>query len=837
MPRSRVDLLDCYLAFTYERRSNEADAELHFEPYSAVVIDWAELAYLITREDYAHGVSRSTSSALLGWTESRWQRCVTTASRCGLLNESFNPQNPTERLISFENHRLQEYLAALHLLSAAPSINWMEKVDALRWQEVLVNLVASGGGRDAISTLLTKILEPISGFKSEIESYEAKRAKLPNSRKQTQLKFDPVTETLLAERVEVLARIFEENRGSEDVSAFVTPCLQEAIDLLVAYGNPVTQYRMIYAAIRTRDPVTLSSAARLLHSNIRWVQGQALILLSGTGAKLPLELRADLCDSVVLSRLDSYVQAIRKTPSGSAVFCLIAASLCNVGQWLAFLCGSLFLYYNALAFLAAGKVTIQPGLTPSWLIPLENQDLFNLQQAIPEWTFDFPVWATVAAHWMLQPIPLEIGISIIALASIEWLESAEDGVTVTTFAAALLLLLPVWAYGTWTHPWLIFLPVMVVLCGGFTGVLVFGPLCFAGLRWFFLLTYVTLTLPFKTAGSGLSLLLARIWEESDGPDAWSFGFSAILPILFFAFLSGGLTAVLLIIVGAATLWLLTLAIKGVARLRKTRGILAALLATAKAVAVRFAAALSPNKERRRREKASRKFSWKQLAKDLGRLLGGVAVVGLVGVVDFRLVQPRFPLGSFLFPYVFLGCGVLLFCVGGALVAGGEEAFRWIRHRPRAQVAVEIVLGVTGLLLAYFLLRVCWWAASAVWTHSATPITRLILIVVACLIVLAVLADLRGFYHFLRGAIAELAPSYAAGKFTPDEWMEMLRRSVALEQRSLLNRTTNESMRMSEQEFLRLLEEAEGAIQREPALSTYWKKRADLQQEIRQSRRG
>ncbi|MCP4157541.1 MAG: hypothetical protein GY757_58060, partial [bacterium] len=119
---------------------------------------------------------------------------------------------------------------------------------------------------------------------------------------------------------------------------------------------------------------------------------------------------------------------------------------------------------------------------------------------------------------------------------------------------------------------------------------------------------------------------------------------------------------------------------------------------------------------------------------------------------------------------------------------------------------------------------------------------LALIIILALVVLMV--------YIFRALMREAAPligrmleftgisrSRRLAGFGADEWKEELGGLEPNYQATLLRRTSTESMGLKINDFLLLLQEVEGVIKKEPALSVYWAKRSQVEHIIRQEKTG
>jgi len=91
--------------------------------------------------------------------------------------------------------------------------------------------------------------------------------------------------------------------------------------------------------------------------------------------------------------------------------------------------------------------------------------------------------------------------------------------------------------------------------------------------------------------------------------------------------------------------------------------------------------------------------------------------------------------------------------------------------------------------------------------------------------------LRWLYFSLRPRM------YGPQSFTPGEWQQRIRMSKPAQQAELISRTDHQSLGSTPAKFLGVLDAVKPAIRKEPALSTYWQHRADLEQVLKQERQG
>lgn len=152
-PASRVDLLDYYVRETYEdKRAEAADDEHPLPGLDDLLEGLARLAFLITSRNL--GSTIPVDDLLGAWSREECDTLILAGRRCRILVARLKDDRLT---IRFEHHRFQEFFTALHLKRARPSLGWLDKLDAPRWQETMVNLVLMGGADDALRALAVSI--------------------------------------------------------------------------------------------------------------------------------------------------------------------------------------------------------------------------------------------------------------------------------------------------------------------------------------------------------------------------------------------------------------------------------------------------------------------------------------------------------------------------------------------------------------------------------------------------------------------------------------------------------------------------------------------------------
>ena len=74
-----------------------------------------------------------------------------------------------EHLLRFAHHRFQEYFAALYIHKVQLAIPWLDKLDAPRWQETLLNVILLDDTNRAAQILVDALLKPISDYQAKVK--------------------------------------------------------------------------------------------------------------------------------------------------------------------------------------------------------------------------------------------------------------------------------------------------------------------------------------------------------------------------------------------------------------------------------------------------------------------------------------------------------------------------------------------------------------------------------------------------------------------------------------------------------------------------------------------
>lgn len=398
-PKSRVDLLSFCNQENYKRKaiqaallsSNPAD-ELIFPELEAAFAEWGRFAYTITLRN--RGVVIPVRELHNNKNVNRIKNLIRVGKRCGVLVESFEG---FEHLIRFDHHRLQEYFTAYYIHHKRPPIVWLDKLDAPRWQETMVNLILMGGADDAAQILADSINQPIQEHKVNLELWEQQleekrsvgvgvkiepkasyksaeeSAQQPQPDERPRLPEDK--ETIIADRIELASHILRQlGAGSSSVRNILIELLRMAISFLAAEGNPITQVKMIRVCQNVSDINFTGVLSATRSSPINWVRNQALIFASSergaraVGSDLPTELGRDLANGEFALRFKSHVKAAIKASNIGCWWSLILASFSYLLNLSSLLAIAAFIYIGAIRLSETGHVSNLSWLTNPYSI-------------------------------------------------------------------------------------------------------------------------------------------------------------------------------------------------------------------------------------------------------------------------------------------------------------------------------------------------------------------------------------------------------------------------------------------------------------------------------------
>lgn len=313
-PRSRAALFESYIVEAFRQRGQPmADAGKAFSA-------WSLLGFEITRRNQGALIDTAEAFAVVARSSlgSAASSLIAAGLRCGVLVEELHPEGTSLR---FSHHRLQEYFAARHLKSSDDRVDWPPLLDAPRWQETLVNLVAMGHGEPAVRSLVSLIegqLESM-GAEADDESQDSDD-ELQDIEKTKLIKQRATGQRLLAERVELAARVLSERHSDlTAVDAMLSPALTRAATHLVRDGNPSSQVRMLSAGRVLPSKQFANFVNDLLQSKLAWVRTQALVVATENasvvrmvGSDVPFEMARDIGAAQFVGRAWTYLKFLRR---------------------------------------------------------------------------------------------------------------------------------------------------------------------------------------------------------------------------------------------------------------------------------------------------------------------------------------------------------------------------------------------------------------------------------------------------------------------------------------------------------------------------------------------
>jgi hypothetical protein len=715
-PASRTALLEFYCEETFRRKKDDADLAAAFPTWEKVSHEWARFAYQITLRNRGSAIA---PGELENGQQSDESRDVTQMIRvgrhCGVLAESIEGEVP---LVRFEHHRLQEYFAARYMAEVIPELNWLDKLDAPRWQETLVNLALMDGAPGAL-----RVLESV--IRSELTS-------LPRNGIQHD------RELLLADRVELAARIIRERTIAQSAPSLMD-ALIEAVEFLMKHGNAITQMKMMRACIHLPIPKLLPVLRIPLTSKVDWLQEQARILLSASkqrgGAKLATEIGYDLAHGVLLLRIPAYVKAIRASHQNGSVRSLCAGICCLLANYSFSLAmgGALYVLVCALAEDSAKGHWLQVCwfMRGPWGIG-GTAVLLVLVSALTMYKQPQYLWAAVVGTALATPL--------------------------LVFFIAALWLAPGAAFG------LLFAVAFLFYVFGVQAL----TLAIAGFETFTLASYLGATVQFRQPEDRLTRFVGSAWSRR-GFGWWTSRGATLVPFLIF-------WAVVLLALSyglyeyVVSLWpilgrTVSAIGSGLGPLTKFFDVIGSIILKIIAgagmvfVLVCFALYL-------------RAFFTKQQVRRATAKEMSQVVRSLLAAVREKWV-------GFSIAGAVVGSIILANLGFGSMIARGLAL---------------VLCGVLCVVLA--LQSVHLWHAGFGWRH-----------------------DLRSHSH------------------TESSWKSLLSAAGAYEQKDILSRSNHETLGVTPAEFLAVLQSAEALIMEEPALSTYWSQRAEMEQIFKQERQG
>ena len=353
-PTSQADLLEQYFAATYTRHTAGSDdpSEPGLPALPDAFAAWGSFAYAMTYSNHGH-LSLTALSSLISASEEETLDLVRLGKRCGVLVESLQE---FDYVVKFEHHRFQEYFAARHIVHEHVVLSWLDKLDAPRWQETLINMILMGGGADAMQALVHAIAPPPS--RASTVKVAAATSTMDTSAAGATFP-DYAAEAALADRVELGSRILRAvGRASPHVSACLLEPVRAAVARLTEHGTPISQVKMVRACQNVPDFDGWRLLQTCLESPVSWVRNQALILLASDrqnaqfGSDVPTEIAHDLAQDFFLRRLPSHVKTAWTAKSPAYWSALAVALVSTLVSLILLAITSLSLYAAAVVVMA-----------------------------------------------------------------------------------------------------------------------------------------------------------------------------------------------------------------------------------------------------------------------------------------------------------------------------------------------------------------------------------------------------------------------------------------------------------------------------------------------------
>jgi hypothetical protein len=847
-PASWVEMLQYYHEQNYDRKSGEReDDEPPFPPRARAFAAWARFAYLITERNRGAGIPYALLQECVDGGDVA--EAVRVGTRCGVLEQS--RAGDGEHLVRFAHQRFQEFFAAWHVHAERPRVDWLGKLDAPRWQETMFNLILMGGAMDVVALLGRAITDQLQECRADLERAATARNAAAATADAAAASVDgtpePVDigegedaneekdeevdenqggdenvdrpdekagdgagkdeasalsdelETALADRIELSSRIMHQaGSGSPHVRDALMPSFTEGVALLASHGTPITQVKMLRACQNVRGTF-LKELEKPLSSDVRWVREQALVLIASgqaTGAAIgsdfATEVGIDFANGMLATRPQAYWRAARAAGGLRTWWAVVASVSCYLA------------YAGALTMLAVGIFLALPWVGSE--LAVTSPKLSYLATPAARGAAALLFVAAVGVMARLDPRRLWFAILAAPLAA---------GVVVPTVARL--------ATGSWDEVFNLFWLVVV----GF-GVFGVGTLAAAPLHFACLAAYLAVTSRLRRSNRGVRVFFATAWRSC----GYGSGFRVLLWEL-------GLAAV----VGAVWClgWLIDTLLSAGSESPLTSGWSALVLCgivgfLGMLVAGRVRSAWIPAWKARWISGAAR------VLLDVAGCAGAVA--GLVGI--FALLFVLSEVAEWIEARVYDLSGMYVEwwipTLGGSaiVVAAWMLGREWSTRGFAATraLAAKFLAGVLALAAVIGVILVVSYIVGEIWQPLAHRVAQGVgkLLWLLCM-ALPFIVLWSWWSRTLRWRFRrrERLPHRA---FTPDTWKARMRGLGPAQQKDLLYQTDHQTLGLGEErEFLPVLREIRPWIKAEPALSAYWAQRSQLEESLRQERRG
>jgi NACHT domain-containing protein len=929
-PSSRVEMLRFYNERNYERKNDENPANEHpFPRIESSFHEWGRFAYLITERNQGAAIPVSLLQA--GQNPETVQEMILVGKRCSVLAESSEKHN--EYLIRFKHHRFQEFFTALYIRENRTQIRWLDKLDAPRWQETMINLILMGGASDVIHIFadsvvdLTKLCQadlegiwrileqnlekelselrrrinslsesalesnlqtlkekykdlPETNLSKRLQSFndEYKRKRAAQNIEQTesdnssesglgsaQLRNPEIIlsdehETILADRVEIMARIMHQvGTSTPDAREVLISPFREAVSVLAEYGNPITQVKVMQACQNVPEIDFIDALRKPLNSSVNWVRNQALLLLASSqtaerviGSDIATEIGYDLANGRFSKRLSAYWKA--------------AATSSDRGNWWSLFAGS-FCYSFYLLLLLVAAAALYIGMwslgNAAWL-GLPN--FSSLGDPISMISFGFIIITATAIAHIVEP-------------SRVWLAILASAITLVMLIPALFAL--------WSGSWAVLGSLLLaIVVAGFLAIYGASMIIAIPLHFGILVMYLVATSRVRRHGHELRTYVIAAWNNGYFRSVGLWGFVGFAGSWLLGWWLGYLSQKQ--INPLIDSWLDQLAPQSIHPLLLTFLLLALawVFIGVPLLLIGGIFALAGQ--------LGKKIGW---ARFIGVILVGITVaVGCYAFIEhflhgwilaisvstivvllvewvvfwhntwnwanlgklsgyallFGLVAGTVYLAADLLVRLLTWLGRLLTWLGSwiqsLLHIGGDPAsiavlsisilllsalwIRWLDREWRKGYRFKVIslvlivsFGLWGLVLGI-----------SRWPQIGALVARLFILII-------VLIPLTAFFIVFRSWAAKLGVRFfgvrriSSGSLTSDDWKNGIRVSDANQQERLLLMTDYQSLSLTGNQYLDILKDIRSMIKEEPALSTYWEQRNRLEEALKQERQG
>lgn len=180
------------------------------------------------------------------------------------------------------------------------------------------------------------------------------------------------------------------------------------------------------------------------------------------------------------------------------------------------------------------------------------------------------------------------------------------------------------------------------------------------------------------------------------------------------------------------------------------------------------------------------------------------------------------LNSILFIVLVLSVLTALFVFIVGTTKKSDYIFKWLQP-------LGSVMGAVLLFVLYG-----WVLRLIIWLSVSTP-GKWVGYVLAGAVSIAIFVGIVFLFKKVLNSLSRKLPVFHKAKYAPEKWKTLIKGKDALDQSTIIARTTHVSLNVTPEAFLVILEEIEGDIKEEPALSEYWSRRNKIEQVLRQER--